>query len=554
MTKQVASFQSEIDGSLNAANRRLSPMIEAMMAPAFYPHPAADVDLRQTHTSNVFLAGGYAYKVKKPVAFAFVDCSTPAKRRELCEREVLLNRRLSPGIYLGVVPIIFKTDTYALGEEKSKDGSDVVDFAVKMRRLPDDRRLDGMIAAGSATSEDISRIAQRIAEFHAGASNREAWTNGSAAAVWQMIEGNLRETEGIVADTLSRGKLAAVETYSHRYVSAHWEFLNQRARDRRVLEGHGDLRTDCIYLMPDGIEITDCLEFSDALRYCDAASEIAFLAMDLDRLGKPDFSRELVRRYLSAANDPDIAMLMPFYKCYRATVRAKVDLLRSHQDDCPVEQRLAARERARGYLELACGYAEEGCHRGLVVVCGPSGTGKSTLARKLQQLLEFEIFGSDLQRKRLVGISPTARVTEAYGKGIYSAEVTERTYRSLVAEAAESIKGRKGVILDATFRHKSERALVIDLAKRFGLRPVFVECRADKTEVIRRLLQRRTRAAEISDATVEIYQAQLNDFEPLQEIPQAYHVVADAGSALDDILLEVERRVRLYSDSADTPS
>ena len=273
---------------MNGANRPFSSMIDAMMVREFYPHRPPSVELKQTHTSCVFVAGDYVYKVKKPVSLAFVDCSTPAKRRALCEREVRLNRRLSPEVYLGVVPIVFKNGGYVLGEDGNGNGTDVIDFAVKMLRLPDDRRLDSMLAAGRVTPQDINAIAQRIASFRAAAADTEAWTYGSAAAVWRLIIDNLSETELLVADTLMGDKLATVEAYSRRYVSAHWEFLNQRARAGYVRDGHGDLRADCIYLTPEGIKFTDCLEFSDRLRYCDAVSEIAFLAMDLDRLGRPE--------------------------------------------------------------------------------------------------------------------------------------------------------------------------------------------------------------------------------------------------------------------------
>jgi uncharacterized protein len=538
---------------MNGANRPFSSMIDAMMVREFYPHRPLSVELKQTHTSCVFVAGDYVYKVKKPVSLAFVDCSTPAKRRALCEREVRLNRRLSPEVYLGVVPIVFKNGGYVLGENGNSNGTGVIDFAIKMLRLPDDRRLDSMLAAGRVTPQDINAIAQRIVSFRAVATDTEAWTYGSAAAVWRLIIDNLSETELLVADTLMGDKLAAVEAYSRHYVSAHWQFLNQRARAGYVRDGHGDLRADCIYLTPEGIKFTDCLEFSDRLRYCDAASEMGFLAMDLDRLGGPELSKELVRYYGCASDDPDVAILMPLYKCYRAMIRAKVDLIRSHQGDCVIEERLLARERARAYIDLACGYAGQACPAGLVVVCGPSGTGKSTLARMLQQCVEFEILSSDIERKRLGWISPTARLSVPYGEGIYSKDFSQRVYESLVEKAEGLISRGKGVILDATFRHRSERALVTNLAERSGLSPVFVECRADRTEVIRRLLERRTRTNEISDATVEIYQAQLNDLEPLDEIPRACHIVADTNYALAEIVVDVERRIRLRGESASPP-
>jgi uncharacterized protein len=517
-------------------------LIAAMSAPEFYPEPPARVELRQTHTSYVFLVGDHVYKVRKPVAFAFIDCSTPERRRELCELELRINRRLAPTVYCGVRPLVYRNGKYSLGREAA--GADVVvDFALEMRRLPEERRFDHLVEAGVATLEDVGRIAEHLARFHATVASTEGWNYGSASAVWRLLMSNLEETAELVADPDSQERLELVGSFSRRFLTTHWEFFNQRARIGRVREGHGDLRGDAIYLVPDGITIIDALEFSERLRYGDVAAEIAFLAMDCDRLKRPDLAGELARAYALAADDPDLEFLLPFYKCYRAAIRAKVELLKSRQEDCPFADRALAREQARRYLELACSYAGRPPAAMLLVVCGLSGTGKSTVARALQQRTTFTLLASDVERKRLAGVAPTVHLDAPYGAGVYGADFSAKVYRALLAQAEDLLKAGHGVIIDATFLRRADRALAIDLAARTQTSPIFVECRAPRDEVVARLTRRSTRANEISDADEAIYRRQLEEFEAFAELPPARHVIADTTRAPEALWAELERRL-----------
>jgi predicted kinase len=299
--------------------------------------------------------------------------------------------------------------------------------------------------------------------------------------------------------------------------------------------------TDAIDLLDDGIRIIDALEFSVRLRNCDVASEIAFLAMDLDRLGKPDYAEELACTYVEATGDADINILMQFYKCHRAIVRAKVGLIRSRQSKFdPVEL-----ESANHYLELAQGYAQRPAPRSLIAVCGSSGSGKSTMARTLQEEIRFEILSSDAERKRLAGATATERSAATYGEGIYTEERTRDVYRSLIAKAEGILRSNAGVIIDATFQRRDQRDMLLDMVTRVGVAPIFVECRAEKHEVIRRLTRRSHDANEISDATVETYLEQSKEFEPLSEIPPIWRIVSETGTARShqSTLLAVERHI-----------
>jgi uncharacterized protein len=520
-----------------ADERSLPSVIEALLKPECYPHPVTRVELKQTHISYVMLAGEFAYKVRKTVRFAFIDSSTLARRLALCQREVELNRRLSPDVYLAVIAIRQAGNGIIL-EQGTDNIADAIEFAVKMRRLPEDRRLDLIIRRGAATAHDIKAIAHTISVFHANTSNTHSWAYGAAATIWRMTIGNLVEMEQLRPEEPLTVRIAEIEVYSRRYIASHWELLNQRARDGQVREGHGDLRTDAIYLTSNSIRIIDCLEFDERLRYGDIANEVAFLAMDIARLGRPDLSNQLVAHFVS---DPDVAVLIPFYKCYRATVRAKVELLRSRQQDHSAEEKLSALANARHLLDLALDYARP--VKALLVVCGVSGTGKSTLATALGEHLGFAVVSSDPIRKRMAGFERNTPASAPYNQGIYTPEFTRRVYDSLLSEAGKILNSGASVILDATFSKRSERDSMIEMAKQARVEPLFIECRAEHDEIIRRLSEREQDSGRVSDANLEIYLQQIQEFEAFDELPPEWHRIVNTTHGVGAVALEIERRI-----------
>jgi aminoglycoside phosphotransferase family enzyme/predicted kinase len=503
------------------------PLIEAMMRPEFYPIRPPSVELRQTHISCVFLAGEYVYKIKKPVHFPFLDSSTLARRCRLCHEEVLLNRRLAPDIYLGVVPIVGQNGRFTLGEA---GGGCIVEYAVKMRRLSESAMLDRMVAGGAASVAQISAIARRLATFHVEAAHAKGWDLGSAATVWRLVHGNLEELQFDLGSSVSEAEL---ESYLHSFIEARWYLLNQRALTGHVREGHGDLRCEHVSLADNTIRIIDCVEFSESLRYADVASDLAFLAMDLERLGAAELAVELVTAYRESSGDADLPVLMPFYKLHRALVRAKVASLTSRDAAIAQEQRAAAAASARDYIGLALGYTRESSPA-LIVVCGMSGSGKSTLARRIADCIGFDLLRSDVIRKRLAGVAPTARPSADYREGLYSRQFTQKTYETMLAEAFARLHDGVGVIVDATFGVPAYRADAREVAGRAGVPVLFVECRADEEEILRRLTERETHSGEMSDAGVAVYRRQRDEFAALEEIPERCHLVIDtnAGAGL----------------------
>lgn len=528
----------------------MSALVDAMQRPETYPHRPRAVELRQTHISWAFLAGEFVYKIKKPVRFSFIDASTLARRHRLCLDEVRLNRRLAPDVYLGLAPIVWRDGKLVLAEADGKGGA-VEEYAVKMRRLADDGMLDRMLAAGNVSVAQIRAIAVRVAAFHAaaaGAADRDpqaaakAWRWGSAAAVWRLVRGNLLEVETDCATLAAGAELDELERFVHRWSELRWGLLNRRALGGRVREGHGDLRCEHVSLAGNAIRIIDCVEFNEGLRYLDVASDVAFLAMDLERLGAGELAGEFVAAYREASGDGELALLLPFYKLHRALVRAKVESLASRDARIGAERRAAAAKAARACLALALGYARES-RPALIVVCGVSGSGKSTLAQRLQDRTGFELVRSDVVRKRLAGVAPTARLAAGYGAGAYSREFTERTYAAMLAEASAHLAEGAGVIADATFSAPAWRARAREAAAHAGVPALFVECVASEQEILRRLALRERRADEVSDATTEVYLEQRGRFTPLAEIPERLRIAADTTRGADAAMPAIRKRL-----------
>jgi uncharacterized protein len=520
----------------SAANPPLPPIVEAMKRSSFYPERPAKVELMQTHISYVFLAGEHVYKLKKAVRFSFLDCTDITQRRHFCLEEIRLNRRLAPDVYLGMYPIVRAGNDFVLGHQ-SGEHSHALDYVVKMRRLPAERMLDRMLSRGEVDRATIQALAALIVNFHRAASPARASRYGSAAEVWRRIVGDIIDMERLAPGAVAAEQLAVIEKHCRDFITSHWQQLNARAEAGHVREGHGDLRCEHICIEGDKISIFDCVEFSERLRTCDLASEVAFLAMDLDRLGAPELADELVGEAARLAHDDDLPLLMPLYKCYRASIRGMVESLRSRQSQIDDRERKSSMHLAGQYFSLACSYATEAAPA-IAVVCGLSGTGKSTLARALNHRFGFPIISSDRIRKKLASIPAERSAADSYKVGIYSDANTESTYAAIIDEAGRAIKDGSGVILDATFLDPAHRKAALDLAARAAVPILFIECRADDKEIRRRLTERQQRGHDPSDATVAVYQRQCEDLVALSEIPSSHHLIADTTGPLSQIVAD----------------
>jgi hypothetical protein len=518
-------------------------LLTALARPECYPHHPAHVEVVQTHISAVFLAGDVVYKLKKPVRFSFLDYSTLALRQHYCQEEVRLNRRLAPTVYLGVVPVLQTGNTYRVQNAQSIQNAVVVDYLVRMRRLATERKLDTLVAEGRISKEGIHALAKRLVNFHRIAPTDQASAYGAPAIIWQAIADNFQETASFIEQTISAKQYALIQDFSQRFIAEQQELFKRRISQGRVCEGHGDLRCDHVYFLDEGVTIVDCIEFSPRLRTCDVASELAFLAMDLELHGAPGLAAELVHTYAVQAEDADFLHLLPFYQCYRAYVRGKVESLKSREPEVLPEEQKRAREQARRAFRLAARYAQGAPPPALVVVCGRVGTGKSTVARLLSEHTGFAVLNSDVVRKRLAGLLPAARANADYQTGLYSETFTRRTYAALQTQAEEELRAGRGVIVDATCKQQEDRQALLELAGRLRVPVLFLECRASMAEVERRLRERERQDDAVSDATWAIALQEQNDFLPFADIPDRSHFIIDTEGAVEDVLAAAEEQL-----------
>ena len=510
--------------------------VQALLDPAAYPHAPAGVELRQTHISRVFLAGDLAYKTKKPVDFGFISQLDAETRERFCHAELRLNRRLAPGVYLGVVPVVRTPDgRYAV--EGDPAAGEVVEHAVKMRRLPDDRTLDRLLAAGEAPADLAERLARRLIAFHESAAvvpNDREFAGAPAERAWWARE--FGEASPFVGDTWLPEDAAATRTFIEETLEREAALFDERLAAGRVIEGHGDLRAAHVYLLGDGaheeheaITIVDCIEFNDwfHFRYLDAGYDVAFLAMDLEALGHPDLGDELAGRYLAAAGDETLGVLQPLHRAFRAFVRGKVESIGARAPETPEEQAGALADSAARFFRLAASYAERRAQPALVALSGLPASGKSTVAATLACRIGAAYLSSDVVRKQLAGIDPRERVREEWRSGLYSPEMTERTYAELRARAARLLGEGRAVVLDAMHGRRSERDAVRALAAEHGVPPLVAELRIDDATAHVRIAGREDDPLRTSDATWAVYAAQRDGFEPITP-DESPHLALDA--------------------------
>jgi aminoglycoside phosphotransferase family enzyme len=325
--------------------------MRALLKPQAYPHKPQKVELVQTQMSSIFLTGEYVYKIKKPVNLGYLDYTTLEKRHYFCRQELELNRRLCPSAYLAVVPIVEeKSQLYIEGRGKP------IEYAVKMKQLPYDRMMDVLLHQGSVTIEMVNRVAERLVGFHRKAvTNQKIAAFGSLDVIRQNTEENFYQTEKYIGTSITTEQYQHIKNYTNNFINNNSGLFDERVREGRIRDCHGDLHAAHV-CFTDDICIYDCIEFNDRFRYSDVASEIAFLAMDLDRYQQSELSHHLVNTYVKLSHDQELMKLLNFYKCYRAYVRGKVESFKLDDPYIPKEEKVEVSTAARSYFQLAESY------------------------------------------------------------------------------------------------------------------------------------------------------------------------------------------------------
>jgi aminoglycoside phosphotransferase family enzyme len=326
-------------------------LVQALLKPEIYPHSPKKVELVQTQMSFLFLTGDYVYKVKKPVDLGYLDYTTLEKRRFFCQQEIELNRRLCPEIYLEVVPIVSSQGQIRLG-----GGGETIEYAVKMKQLPAERMMDRLLPQDLVTEEMVTRVAEKLTAFHDKArTSPEISAYGKLDAITINTEENFAQTEKYIGISISGQGYHRIKAYTNDFLNSNKPLFQKRIDSGRIRDCHGDLHAAHVCIS-NGIYIYDCIEFNDRFRYGDVASEIAFLAMDLDRFKQADLSQAFVNAYASLSQDEELLQLLNFYKCYRAYVRGKVESFKFDDPYVPEEEKTSVLAAARRYFELAESY------------------------------------------------------------------------------------------------------------------------------------------------------------------------------------------------------
>ena len=504
--------------------------ITGMLKPEVYDHPVTDIQLIETHISWVILTGDFAYKIKKPVDFGFLDFSTIEKRQHFCKQELDLNRRLAPAIYLGVVAITGTADKPCLS-----GSGPVFEYAVKMTQFPQSAQLDNKLAAGELKLEHMDAIAHMVADYHQSTNVAdETMDYGNKETLYQPVEENFRQINKHLDSEHYTDKLTALSQWSKSELAKQQAVFLQRKADGFIRQCHGDMHLRNLLWLDNKPMAFDCIEFNPELSWIDVISEIAFLIMDLQHRQQHQLASRFLNSYLEVTGDYAGLSVLPYYLCYRALVRAKVNVLRLVQKNITVDVRKQSLAAFESYLHLAAAYTQQQTAK-LIIMRGLSASGKSTVSQQLLETLGAIRIRSDVERKRLFGIDSDNNVAcdKTPGKidsGIYSAQASVQTYKKLAELAAEIIRAGYIVIVDAAFLKHEQRKPFQLLAKHLAVSYIIMEITAP-AEVLRQRINKRKN--DVSDADLSVLEHQLANWQALQKGESKSAVSINTADVLD---------------------
>jgi len=491
-------------------------LIKSLQNPALYPHSVDSFKLIETHISWVLLTGSYGYKIKKPLNLGFLDFSSLAKREHYCREELRLNSRLAPDIYLDVIAISgdeAQPELGGLGE--------TIEYVVKMRQFQPDNTFDHLLLDGLLNGDHVKQTAIIIADFHAQLPSAGANTLfGNPVSILVPVQENFSQIEQM-GDLAQSNILEPLKLWSARQHAELSSTFTQRKQAGFIRECHGDLHLGNLVLIDDRVVPFDGIEFNLDLYWIDVISEVAFLVMDLQSKQRHDLAYQFLNIYLQKTGDYSGLKLLRFYLVYRAMVRAKVDVIRAHQDASEEEQQQAL-SRYHNYLQLAQSYTQAESPI-LIIMQGVSGSGKSWLAEKIINHYQIINLRSDVERKR----------AQIQAEKQYSSENRNKIYQHLLGLAKDILLENYSVLVDATFLEQPQRALFLQLAEQCKVPFIIIHTETDQATLLERIQQRSVQTDNVSDATQSILESQLSSQQALSDDELKYSISVNTANPDD---------------------
>lgn len=500
-------------------------LVQSILAGKLTGTPVPKMELIETHISSVIVSDEFVYKIKKPINLGFLDFSTLQKRQFFCDEEIRLNQRLSADIYIDVIPI------YGSCEQPDYQAQgDVLDYLVHMKPFAQQEQLDRLLEQGALGDTHMSEFATYIAAFHEGAAKAPVDSHyGEPGTLMKPVRENFTQIREHCNDDAVLNRLEPLQQWSEAFFAQHQQEFLSRKQQGFIRECHGDLHLRNLAWVNDHPLAFDCIEFDADLYWIDVINDIAFLIMDLHDRKQGVLAQAFLNQYLERSGDYAGLALLQFYMLYRAMVRVKIESITESQVGISKRAKQQARQSLLQYLSLA----EQLCEiqtGGLLLMHGPSASGKSTLSKSLSACLPAIVLRSDVERKRLFGLSAEQSAASDYAEGIYSAEATHRTYQRLTELAATVLACGYNVIVDATFNQADQRALFYSLAQQKRLPYLILDLKVPEEILLQRI---RARNNDVSDADSQVLSKQLASWKELELAEEKYTLVVYAGQDVD---------------------
>jgi uncharacterized protein len=537
----TANQTSKIIKNNDTQNNSILNYLQLLLKPKFWGKDVKRVNLIQTHTSWVFLTGKYAYKIKKPVFFGFLDYTSLSAREYFCHEEFRINQLLAPDIYYGVVPIIKQGSKIILSSKKNH--YQILDYAIKMRELPQETIMTNCLQANKITYSDVGEIARIIANFHnKSVSKPDFHKYGGTEIIKYNWDENFAQTEPFINITISKKLFAEIHQRVEDFITNSESVFSKRIHDAKIKQCHGDLHSRNIFIA-DKVYIFDCLEFNPRFAVSDVASEIAFFVMDLEFYKHKELADFFIARYLHYTNDWELLKVLDFYKCYRAYVRGKVTSFNLNDRGMSKSDKEQAKIMAKEYFSLADKYALSLTAKPkLIMVMGLPAVGKTYLAQHLADHIHAYHICSDIIRKEITDTPVETHRFGGYGKGIYTREVSAKTYDEMFERAENYLSQGKTVIIDATFSWQSSRNLAKAIADKTHAPFYIINCTCPEKVVMTRM-KKRSKEFSLSDATPDVYYRMKNNFEKVKS--KKNYIVIDTSKPLNNNLTKIARALKI---------